>query len=437
MVAAEFERRCQAGEIIIRAERTAGSGVVKETKKPTPQGVGGSDHNLIATISKIGGCGNMKCKRCHRELPQDARYCPACGAKYVVGQNPKRRGNGQGSVYQLANKKWIAVKVIGYKTAPNGKLRKFTRSKSGFRTKKEALDYLTKLGGTPQTKSVTWEQIYETWFPTHRAGKSTMDCYAAAEKYFAPVHRLKLAEISVDDLQACIDDCPKGKRTRQNMKALAGLIYKYALPRNLLPNSLNLGQYLIVGDGDTGSKDASPNSVMKALEANVGKVPGADYVLCQCYLGFRPGELLALDAINYNRKERAFVGGAKTDAGRDRVVTVSPKIQSIVNLLVQDKAAGPVFCAPDGNAMTVKAYRTMFYDVLEKCGIENPVEERDGIKRRKYTPHSCRHTFATLMKRVPGADKDKLELMGHTSTKMLRHYQEVDFADLRRITDAI
>ena len=379
----------------------------------------------------------MKCKRCHGELPQDARYCPSCGAKQSTGQNPKRRGNGQGSVYQLANKRWIAIKVIGYEDAGNGKLRKLTRSKSGFRTKKEALDYLPKLDDAPRVNPNTWAQVYETWFPTHRAGKSTMDCYAAAEKYFAPIHKLKLAEISVDDLQECVDDCPKGKRTRQNMKALAGLIYKYAIPRNLAPSGLNLAQYLVVGDGDTGSKDALPAAAVKAIEANVGKVTGADYVLCQCYLGFRPGELLALDAINYNRKERAFVGGAKTDAGRDRVVTVSPKIQAIVNLLVQDKAAGPVFCAPDGSPMTIKAYRAMFYDVLEKCGVENPVEERDGIKRRKYTPHSCRHTFATLMKRVPGADKDKLELMGHTSTTMLRHYQEVNFEDLRRITDVI
>ena len=56
---------------------------------------------------------------------------------------------------------------------------------------------------------------------------------------------------------------------------------------------------------------------------------------------------------------------------------------------------------------------------------------------RVLTPHSCRHTFATLLKRVEAPDKDKLELMGHTSTAMLRHYQDVNLADLRRITDAL
>ena len=87
--------------------------------------------------------------------------------------------------------------------------------------------------------------------------------------------------------------------------------------------------------------------------------------------------------------------------------------------------------------MSIKSYRELFYSVLESCGIENPIEEKDGIRRRRYTPQSCRHTFATMMKRVEGADKDKLALMGHTSTEMLRHYQDVSYEDLRKVTDAI
>lgn len=51
------------------------------------------------------------------------------------------------------------------------------------------------------------------------------------------------------------------------------------------------------------------------------------------------------------------------------------------------------------------------------------------------TPHCCRHTFATLIKPINAPDKDKLELMGHTSTEMLQHYQHVNLDDLRRITD--
>ena len=144
-----------------------------------------------------------------------------------------------------------------------------------------------------------------------------------------------------------------------------------------------------------------------------------------------------LDVRDYDRQERAFRGGAKTEAGTDRIVTVSPKIQPIIDRLTADKIGGPVFCAEDGGALRIEKYREMFYQLLADCGIDNPEYKVGNVTRKTYTPHSCRHTFATLMKRVGGADKDKLELMGYTSTEMLRHYQDVNLADLRAITNAI
>ena len=42
-----------------------------------------------------------------------------------------------------------------------------------------------------------------------------------------------------------------------------------------------------------------------------------------------------------------------------------------------------------------------------------------------------------MMKRVNGADKDKKELIGNASAEMLRDYQDVRLADLRRITDVL
>ncbi len=377
----------------------------------------------------------MKCRKCRTEIPDGSKFCAQCGVRQDISRGQKNRGNGQGSVYQLPNKKWIAIKTICYEPGEDGKTKRITRSKSGFRTKKEALDYLPQIAAERRPKAVTFRQVYDAWELTHRAGKSTMDCYRAAMKYFAPVWYIKLPDITIDDLQKCMDECAKGKRTRENMKALCGLLYKYAIPRKL--TDINMGQYLIVGGGDNGSKDALPDAAVKEIERHSGLIPGADYVMCQCYLGFRPSEFLALDVSNYNAEEKAFVGGAKTDAGRDRVVTVSPKIQPIVDRLVAGKKNGPVFCGSSGKQMDIKAYRSLFYRVLEQCGIDNPIEEVCGVKRRKYTPHSCRHTFATMMKRVSGSDKDKLELMGHTSTEMLRHYQDVSLPDLRRITDAL
>ena len=377
----------------------------------------------------------MNCKKCKSDIPDGAMFCPACGVRQVPApRKPKSRGNGMGSVFKRGNG-WIAVKTIGYETDAAGKLHRITVSKSGFSTKKEAvmaLPSLTKEKRKEPKEKLTLKKAYEAWEPTHKAGKSTINCYRAALKWFAPLHYSKLEDIDVDDLQECMDECEAGKRTRQNMKAMMGLVYKWAIPRHQA--SMNLAQYLVVNAEENDAREGIPLDDLEKIRNLVGTNPYADHVVAQCYLGFRPSELLALDISAYNRNERAFVGGAKTDAGTNRTVTVSPKIQSIINRHVADRIAGQVFCKPDGSSLNIKAYRAEFYKLLEQAGIENPVGN-DG--RKKYTPHSCRHTFATMMKSVSGSNKDKLALIGHTSDTMLRHYQDVSYEDLRKITDAL
>lgn len=378
----------------------------------------------------------MKCRKCKAEVPDNSRFCLMCGARLAVDRKPKARGNGQGTVYKRGST-WTAAITTGYPVSEDGIMHRKTRSKGGFKTKKDAIAYLPMLSIAPaaQKKAITMKELYGKWLPTHRAGKDTMNCYKAAWNYFRPLWTMRVPDVDVDDLQECMDSCPKGKRTKQNMKALCGLLYKFGIPRNI--TTINLGEYLIVGEGEDGSKDALPLDAVEKLKNAIGSVPFADYIVAQCYLGFRPSELLALDAKDYDRKNKAFIGGAKTDAGRDRTVTISPKIQPIIDRLTANKISGPVFCGADGKTMPIKAYRAAFYAALDAAGIDNPVTIKDGVERHKYTPHSCRHTFATLMKSVNAPDKDKLELIGHTSTEMLRHYQDVDLDALRRITNAL
>ena len=218
----------------------------------------------------------MICRKCREEIPEGSKYCNRCGAKQDVTRKPKSRGNGTGTVFMLPNRTWKAMITVGYQITEEKKL-KITRSKSGFRTKKEALEYLPQLTKEKPKISPTLQKLYETWLPTHQATHSTINCYKAAYKYFSSLQYSKLSDITIDDLQECLDDCPKGKRTRQNMKALCGLLYKYAVPRGWA--SLNLGEYLRVRGGDDGHKDALPAEALQAIQAHAGSVQGADYVL--------------------------------------------------------------------------------------------------------------------------------------------------------------
>lgn len=372
----------------------------------------------------------MLCIKCGEAIPDESNYCNWCGARQ---QEPRRkgrvRGNGEGSVYKLPNGTYRAVVVLGYEVGEDGQTRRIERTKSGFKRKKDALEYLPTLRGKPKkiNRDIKLKELYDTWLPIHEAevSRSTINCYKAAFKYYAPLWYLKIAEIGIDDLQECIDDCDKGKRTRQNMKALGTLLYKYAIPRGYIPENINFAQYIKVGSGDTGTREAFTDLEIEKIRQAIGQVDYADYIYCMIYTGFRPHEFLSLDVKNYDRCEKCFEGGGKTEAGTNRSVTISPKIQPIVDKLVDGKDKGIIFCGTDGNQIDDKKFREeCFYPALSKIGIS-----------RRLTPYCCRHTFATLMKHVNGADRDKLELMGHTSDEMLRHYQHVAYADLRKITD--
>ena len=266
----------------------------------------------------------MICRKCEKEVP-DGPFCSQCGARQdLPPRRAKARGNGQGSIYQLPNGKYKAVKILGWYLSEDGKKRRRTVTKT-FTRKKDAVNALPTLGmdktatGKAERKAkTTLQQLYDLWLPTHRAGKDTIGNYKAAFNYFAPLYHERVAEIDIDDLQACIDDCPRGKSTKKNMRTTVGLMYKYGIPRGYFPEKLNLSDYLIITGKEGAGGVGLPSTYLETLRGAVGKVLYADYLVCQCYLGFRPSELLALQVEHYNAKERAFVGGAKTDAGKDR-----------------------------------------------------------------------------------------------------------------------
>ena len=398
-------------------------------------------------------CVNPKCRR---DLEPGWAFCPFCGKKQAKPQRKaKSRANGLGSVYKRGDK-WLAVKTIGWitdplpadappGTEPHKRRQTVTRTYSTRKDATAALPFLTaadrkpRKGTATQRKgtAVTLKELYDQWEPTHQKSRSTMNCYRSGFRLFAPLWNTRMEDLDVDDLQDCLDDADTGRRTLENAKTALGLVYKYGIPRNAIPKDRNLAQFLRIHEPGSGSQKPglAPDQLEKVRKQAEAGDPVAVRVLCHCYLGFRPSAFLALKSGAYNEKERAFVGGIKTEAGIARTVTVSPKIQSYVTALVAAAGEdGYVFGKEAGQPLSLPEYRELFYDLLERLEIPNPV---DSENRHLITPHSCRHTFATLMKKAAGSDTDKLALIGHTSTEQLREYQDVRFEDLRAITDQL
>lgn len=378
-----------------------------------------------------------KCVKCRKDIQDDFVYCPWCGKKQITDVPTKsRRANGTGTVKRnKSGRSWIAIGGA-VPVICDGKIVYKRPEKWGFRTKAEALAYAQQMSNNFVRKDyskITFSEIYAKFLEQHskRVSKSTLDCYKAAYKHYAVLHPAPFTALITEDWQACMDDCVQGRRTKENMKALGTLMYNYAASQDITHK--NFAQYLYVGDDQQVSRNAFTRSeeeliLQKALEG----MPWADYIACGIYLGFRPTALFNIRKSDYDPVEHTISGGIKTKAGRDRVVTISPKIQPLIDRLLRTPG-DYLFPNPDGKQFTADNFRKdYFYKTLAGLCIQ-PIPGPNETP--KYTPYSWRHTFFTKMARASGAEKFKAELGGHTSYEMSKKYQHSDLDDKRFITD--
>lgn len=368
----------------------------------------------------------QKCIRCHKNM-EETPFCPWCGAAQAPRKrNVKTRGNGTGTAYKRGPT-WTARVVSGWKIH-DGKKTAVYRTKGGFKTKKEALAFCPELLlGQPQRQSsISFDELYHLWANEYseRITRSTFLCYQAAHKHFKSIHHYKVAQIRASDLQTCMNACPSGKRTKENMKTLASLLYKYAIQNDIVDK--NRAESLYTGSQKKLSREPFTFKELELLKAAMAHEPYAAYVVCMCYLGFRPGEMLALAKSAYDPRTNCLIGGSKTKAGIDRPVPVSPKIATILS---ERLAADSDWLFPrlkDGKRMSDNYFRKFCFD---------PLMERMGFQNR--VPYSCRHTFSNLLKNVRGSDTDKAALMGHADASTTKSYQEADFESLQKIINDI
>lgn len=353
----------------------------------------------------------------------------------------KSRGNGQGTAYKRGST-WTAQVIIGWRV-PDGDGKKpipIKRTKSGFATKRDALAACPSLLLEREKKlRPTLQQVYDAWYAFYepRVVPSTMVCYRAAYNHFAPLHGIHIELITSDDLQNCMDSCASGKRTHQNMKCVAGLLWAYAYDHDYVQKDVT--ENLYIGKGETVQREPITDEELSVIFSAITTEPYAEYVYALCYLGFRPGEFLSLRKADLHTDNGVtyIVGGSKTKAGRDRLVPVPDAIREIIERRMAVTGTDLLFpriCYDRSGNFT--GYQEMS-DAYFREQVFKPMMGRLGIADGKV-PYGARHTYSDKLKNAAGDDKTKAAIIGHTDYNFTKsHYQSTDLQDIKAVADSI
>lgn len=332
-----------------------------------------------------------------------------------------------GTVYKLSGKRrrpWIARVTTGWEIV-NGKPKQLYQTVGYFEEKRQAMDALAlhRINPVSPKANITLKELYEEWSKTkyEYISKSTVDNYKAGWKHLSKFGSVKFKELRTAHVQSVIDKCYKAKMSRSSLekiKIVASMLYGYAMQNDIV--NKNYAEFITLPKIEKEEKLIFSDLEIQKLEKSEDTT-WVDTILILIYTGMRINEFLGLTKFNVNIDTGVITGGLKTDAGKNRAIPIHPKIFKHIKKWY-DKGGEYLICNEQGKRIRDKYYREkLYYPALKSVGA------------RELNPHCCRHTFASLMRKV-GADTKAIQvLMGHTKYSFTADtYTHTDIDELKK-----
>ena len=288
-------------------------------------------------------------------------------------------------------------------------------------TKEEAIRLLSDYNlepWVPEGRAVTLANLWENFkkFKGHLFTKGSLSALRTGFNHLKAWHDVPYNEIKVADIQNLIDNMTESVTMRGPIKVLIGHLDKYAAELDILIRPK--GEFIRVRTGDYQPKEKHIFTDEEVSEFWSRDDNFSRQVIVLLYTGFRITEAVNLKVSDYDPVERTLKGGIKTEAGKNRLVPVHPKIQSIINDMIAASSSGFIF-----ENLGEKVNYPKFAKTLKAFG---------------HTPHECRHTFRSWLDNA-GANKVCIDrLMGHVSeTVGERIYTHKTISDLRKAIELL
>lgn len=332
----------------------------------------------------------------------------------------KKRGNGQGSVYKLANGKWCAERTLGY----DADGRRKTKKKSGFTTKKEALTYLLNAQDGKIYERMTVDRVYRMIQPElEQLSASKQTAYDIAYRRILPLRHRVISELRLPELQKVLDSVPGPFYPKRDVKALLRKIFQYAVINEWCEK--DYAQYLKLPRCEEPKKQSYTEEDISTIWAGYraeepGSIPrlilgGA---LVMIYTGMRTGELLGARRKDVNFEEHYLTCGIKTTTGRNRLIPISRTIEPVLRELY---ASARDRLIPYGTNYFYEQYK----DIMARLGVS------------PLPPGCCRHTFNTRLAKRGVQPAIIQKAAGHKDYQTTLGYTHLDIRDVLEAVDKL
>lgn len=329
---------------------------------------------------------------------------------------PKSRGNGQGTAYKRGNT-WTAQVVIGWKNGCPVK-----RTKGGFKSKKDAINYCPTLLGlnpektAPKTLNEYWDYYVEHGYS--RLSDSQQCSYRNAWRKLKPLHYRFISGISIEELQTTVSDACPTYWTAKDVRDLLANLYNIAAVDGVVDRKIP--SFIVLPDHEETEREPFNAEEQKALwELYESGDMDAAIPLLMIYTGAMPGEVREIKLENIDLENHQITGvGLKTKTRKQSPIILSDTIIPVVESLMEH--ANKHGFLWKRNKMEWYGH---YYSALEKAGC------------RKLPPYSCRHTTATALainKNI--APRTVQKIMRWSTPEMIKVYAH---PDIEHLVDAV
>ena len=362
----------------------------------------------------------MSCRKCQRETPPDALYCPYCGVQIEVKRNTHKRGNGEGTAIRRG-RTWTARVVVAY--VPSGdsehpSKKAVYRTKGGFKTKRDALAYCTMLYQTDHSPKVA-PKLIDYW-TTYASGelaalsKSKQTAYRIALGKLKALWYRPVSQVTVKEIRDAVSRVATTYYTAKDCKMVLTRLFELGAVDGWC--NKDVPSFIVLPPLQEHEREVFSQSEQSALWNlyESGDLRAAIPLLMIC-TGMMPGEARDLKVGHIDIEGQKITGIGKKTKIRQKSPIFLPEdsIPIVQDLIDHAQPSGYIWARDE------KRWYEDYYAALEIAGC------------RRLEPYCCRHTTATRLAVTENIAPQTIKRMMRWSTaKMLDRYTHPDESDI-------